>query len=292
MCVVSVTFVRKQKDVLALSGPELKRKDFIQSFTDALTNRSAGGRLQPRDYEIMRFILDQKFCSLEAIYFRFFDTRKSQGDGLPKNLWTTRQRLSKLRHLGLIKTEKVLSSGRAHFLLTLIGHKVVASHAKDTVLIRPTKSIDFSLYEHDTRITLIRALTEAKGKASHWYSDKWLKASPIQVGEKHTYHFAKDLRPDAVFVNSKAEKIALELEVARKTRTRIEEKIRLFDELLEENYHRDSRERFKVLDKVWFIATKPVVFRFLHKMIEARSRHPLCYRVDFYDDIVPAVARG
>ena len=270
---------------------ELKRKDFIQSFTDALTNKNAGGRLQTRDYEIMRFILEQKFCSLEAIYFRFFDVRKLPTDPLPKNLWTTRQRLSKLRLLGLLKTEKVLSSGRAHFLLTPLGHKVVTMHAQEWVLIRPAKSIDFSLYEHDVRITMIRALTEAKGKAGGWYSDKWLKASPIYIGGKHKYHFAKDLRPDAFFVNSKSEKIALELEVARKSRSRIEDKIRLFDELLEARHH-GSSEPFKVLDKVWFIATKPVVLRFLQKMIESRSRHPLCYRVDFYDEIVPEVARG
>ena len=278
---------------MPLSSVDLKRKDFIQSLTDAITTKKAGGRLQSRDYEIMQFILEQKFCSLEAIYFRFFDTRKSPTDSLPNNLWTTRQRLSKLRALALIKTEKVLSSGRAHFLLTPFGHKALSTHAQDAILIRPAKGIDFSLYEHDVRITMIRSLTEAKGKAGRWYSEKWLKASPIYIGGKHKYHFAKDLRPDAFFVNSKSEKIALELEVSRKARVRIEEKIRLYDDLLEENYRPNcGPERFKVLDKVWFIATKPVVLRFLQKMIESRSRHPLCYRVDFYDDIVPEVARG
>lgn len=271
---------------------ELTRKDFIKSLTDSVQTKSANGRLQPRDYEIMRFILEQKFCSLEAVYFRFFDQRKAPTDPLPKNLWTTRQRLAKLRHLALIKTEKVLSSGRAHFLLTGFGHKILTTAAADTISIRPTKAIDFSLYEHDVRITMIRALTEAKGKCSRWYSEKWLKAQAILIGDKHKYHFSKDLRPDAFFVNPKGEKIAFELEVARKARSRIDEKIRLYDDLLEENYRRESSsERFKVIDKVWFIATKPVVARFLQKMIETRSRHPLCYRVDFYDHIVPEVAR-
>ena len=81
----------------------------------------------------------------------------------------------------------------------------------------------------------------------------------------------------------------MELEVARKARGRIEEKIRLYDDLLEEGYHgRDSSGgRFKVIDKVWFITTKPVVMRFIKRMIETTSRHPLCYRVDFYDEIIP-----
>lgn len=269
---------------------ELKRKDFIQSLTDALTTKKSGGRLQPRDYEIMRFILEQKFCSLEAIYFRFFDARKTQSEPLPKNFWTTRQRLSKLRALALIKTERVLSSGKAHFLLTPFGHKVLTTHVQEAILIRPAKAIDFSLYEHDVRITTLRALTESKGKAGRWYSEKMLKAQAVPVGDGQKFHFAKDLRPDAMFINSKNERVVLELEVARKAKSRIEEKIRLYDDLLEEHYRPNCEGRFKVIDKVWFVVTKPVVGRFLTKMIE-RSRNPLCYRVDLFDDIVPEVAR-
>ena len=269
----------------------ISKKAFIKSFSDAVINTGAGGRLQARDYEIMRFILEQKFCSLEAIYFRFFDIRKSQTESLPKNLWTTRQRLSKLRHLALIKTEKVLSSGKAHFLITPFGHSILTAHVKDLILIKPAKQIDFSLYEHDSRVTMIRSLTEIKGKCTQWYSEKWLKAGSILIDKKYKYHFAKDLRPDAFFINSKFEKIALELEVSRKARSRIEEKIRIYDELLEEYTQRDGN-RFKVLDKVWFVATKPVVLRFLQKMIEAKSRSPLCYRVDYYDQIIPENARG
>ena len=278
-----------------MSSVHLTRKDFISSLTDSIVSKGAGGRIQARDYEIMRFILEQKFCSLEAIYFRFFDVRKTPSEALPKNLWTTRQRLSKLRALALIKTEKVPSSGKAQFLLTPFGWKILTTYIQETILIRPAKSIDFSLYEHDLRITMIRALTESKGKCRGWYSEKWLKASSILIDHQHKYHFSKDLRPDAFFINSKNEKIALELEVARKARSRIEEKIHLYDDLLEEGHHgREMAEgRFKVLDKVWFVATKPVVARFLIKMIETRSRHPLCYRVDFYDEIIPEnVRRG
>ena len=274
-----------------MSSIDITKKEFIASLTDSITAKSPHGRIQPRDYEIMRFILEQKFCSLEAIYFRFFDVRKSQAESLPKNLWTTRQRLSKLRHLALIKTEKVLSSGKAHFLITAFGHSILTAHVKDLILIKPAKQIDFSLFEHDVRITMLRAFTEIKGKGSQWYSEKWLKAGSIIIDKKYKYHFAKDLRPDAFFINSKFEKIALELEVSRKARSRIEEKIRLYDELLEEHTQRDGT-RFKVLDKVWFVATKPVVLRFLQKMIEAKSRNPLCYRVDYYDQIIPENAHG
>ena len=277
-------------DCLSLS--QISKKDFHKIFIESASRPSVGGRMQARDYQIMRFILEQKFCSLEAIYFRFFDTRSAPTETPPKNLWTTRQRLSKLRKLLLIRTEKIPSSGKAHFLLTPVGWKVLTNFEKAIILIKPAKSIDFSLYEHDVRITMIRALTEAKGKCSLWYSEKWLKAESILIGGKFKFHFAKDLRPDAFFINSKAERVALELEVSRKAKSRIEDKIRLYDDLIEESYRSGFQEGFKVLDKVWFVATKPVVVRFLKKMIEEKSRHPLCYRVDFYDQIISGITHG
>lgn len=286
-----IKIVFEKTNEVDVSLKTLTKKDFIKSLTDSITTKKAGGRLTPRDYDILRFILEQKFSSLEALYFRFFDVRKSQTDPLPKNFWTARQRLSKLRNLALIKTEKVLSTGKAHFLITPYGHKVLTTHVETVIAIQPAKSIDFSLYEHDVRVTMIRALTESKGRAKEWYSEKWLKACAIQIDGKYKFHFAKDLRPDAFFINSKGEKIALELEVSRKARSRIDQKIKLYDELLSEN-SRYQGEQFKVLDKVWFITTKPVVARFLKKSIETKSRDPLNYRVDFYDQIIPESARG
>ena len=57
-----------------MSSTQLPRKDLIESVEGALNTKTPSLELQPRDYEIMRFILEQKFCSLEAIYFRFFPT--------------------------------------------------------------------------------------------------------------------------------------------------------------------------------------------------------------------------
>jgi hypothetical protein len=273
----------------------INNKDIIESFDQASKTKSDGFELQVRDYEILRFILEQKFASLEAIYFRFFDARKAETDPLPKNLWTTRQRLSKLRAFALLKTEKVLSSGKAHFLITSLGYKILSHHVKGHIAIKPTKEIDFSLYEHDSRITMVRALTEAKKKSTRWYSEKWLKASPIYIDNKYKYIFEKDLRPDAVFLNSKGERIAFELEMSRKGRTRLEEKIHLYDDLLKSRrrYGDESggQDEYKVLDKVWFVTTKPSVHRHLQKAIESSSREQMSYRIDLYEAVVPEICR-
>jgi hypothetical protein len=273
----------------------INNKELMESVNQSSVTVTSGFELQARDYEILRFILEQKFASLEAIYFRFFDVRKVETDPLPKNLWTTRQRLSKLRASALLKTEKVLSSGKAHFLLTPFGHKVLTHHVSTLITIKPTKEIDFSLYEHDSRITMIRALTEARKKCTRWYSEKWLKASPIYIDNKYKYIFSKDIRPDAVFINSKGERIALELEMSRKGRRRLEEKINLYDDLLESRrrYGDESggQEEYKVLDKVWFVTTKPAVHRHLQRAVENSSVEKMSYRIDLYEAVVPEVCR-
>ena len=74
--------------------------------------KGPGFRLTARDYQIFGFLLDQKFASLEALYFRFFDGRKAPTDPLPENLYVARQRLGILKRAGLLLTERVYSDPR------------------------------------------------------------------------------------------------------------------------------------------------------------------------------------
>ena len=201
----------------------LSYKELKESIKESHKTKTPKIILQPRDYEILKYILEQKFCSLEAIYFRFFDLRANESDSLPKNLWTVRQRLLKLRSCALIKTEKVLSSGKAHFLLTPLGFKAIGDYFDETIVIKPTKKIDFSLYEHDVRVLMIRSFLEKRGKAKKWFSEKWLRNNTLYIGE-HGHRFSKDLRPDAVFVNSRGERVALEFEMSRKGIRRLKKK--------------------------------------------------------------------
>lgn len=50
------------------------------------SDKSLKIRLTDRDFEIFGFLLDQKFASLEQIYFRFFDARKAVTDSMPTGL--------------------------------------------------------------------------------------------------------------------------------------------------------------------------------------------------------------
>lgn len=251
-------------------------------------NNTPNIRLQKRDYEILQFILDQKFASLEVIYFRFFDTRMNESDPLPKNFWTVRQRLSKLRFHALIKTEKVLSSGRAHFLLTPLGAVLLGEYLGEPPTIKPTKKIDFSAYEHDIRVSMIRSFIEKRNKSKTWYSEKWLKSNELHIKGHGGHKFSKDLRPDAVFINSKGERVALELEFTRKGSRRLCEKIQVYEGLL--NSH-GFFSRARVIHKVWIVVTRPSIYRDYKKAIEAVGFSSHLYRVDLYDDVIPGCAR-
>lgn len=75
---------------------------------DMVNKKAKSFRLTDRDFEIFAFLLEQKFGSLEQIYFRFFDARGRVADPLPKGLHVTRQRLQILKRNGFIKSEKCI----------------------------------------------------------------------------------------------------------------------------------------------------------------------------------------
>ena len=91
-------------------GNEEKQKDSLTHTKERGESKEAGNiRLTKRDEEIFRFLMDQKFATLEAIYFRFFDRRKSPSDPLPVNLFVTRQRLLLLQKFGFVSVDRVPS---------------------------------------------------------------------------------------------------------------------------------------------------------------------------------------
>lgn len=259
---------------------DLKR-EILKSFAQSIKNNFLGLRLQKRDYKIFRFLLDQKFSSLEMIYLLFFNKGNPEDQILKKNLWTTRQRLSKLRKRGLVKTQKVFTRGKAHYLLTQLGFRILQGQEGEDFPVRNTHGIDFSLYEHDFRLNMIRVFLEVKKKCSFFFSEKWVRAAPLPIS-KNGFRFARDLFPDAVFINSKNERVALELEVSRKASLKVIQKIHQYERLLSGRYGSSQ-----VLDKIWVVATKKSVIKIYQQAIGRYSKDPTCYRVDHYENIIP-----
>ena len=184
-------------------------------------------RLTERDLNLLEFLLDQKFASLEQIYFRFFDVRQLSTELLPNNLFVTRQRLQVLRKADLIKTEKVFSEAKSLYLLTYLGYQILQSKRPEAAYATPTKSMDFRSYEHDTRVNDCRIAIEKTGKVMAWLSERKIRMKGF-TSEFAYDKLPKEIVPDGIFVSSKGERIAFEIECTHRQKRRFEEKKRAY----------------------------------------------------------------
>ena len=185
--------------------------------------RSSGFRLTERDISILGFLLDQKFASLEQLYFMYFDKRESVDDPLPKGLFVTRQRLQILRRAGLIITQKVYTESKSVYLLTPLGFKIIESRRPNDAYAQPVKKVDFRNYEHDTRVNDCRIALERSGRVMKWFSDRRLKMDGFS-SQFSRQELPKSVVPDGVFVSKKGKRVIFEIEASTRKKKRYEDK--------------------------------------------------------------------
>jgi len=179
-------------------------------------------RLTPRDYLLFAFLLEQGFLTLEAIYLAFFDLRKSPSDPFPKHLEVTRQRLRFLEKWGFVSHHPVPMQSKGVYLLARKGYLALIQKLPERAFTTPPRVVDIGTFEHDKAITFCRIALEKSGKAFGWYPEHRVR---FEGFTERRQTLPKRLIPDGLFLNSKAERIALEVEPARKARHRYEKKM-------------------------------------------------------------------
>ena len=213
---------------------------------------SLGLRLTERDFEILSFLYDQKFASLPVLYFRFFDRRASVEEAVPKNFWVTRQRIAVLRQAGFIDSQRAYTDAKALYLITKAGYEILKTRCDLELSREPVRTVDFRYFDHDKRATLCRAALERHGKSKRWFSDRYLrikKGYPIESGE--FCRLPDGIIPDGVFLSSKNEFVALEVEHTPKKRERYVEKRRTYQNLI----FRGATGGDKMLHRVIFVSS-------------------------------------
>lgn len=191
---------------------------------EVVKKKSCGFRLTERDVELLGFLLDQKFASLEQVYFRFFDVRAKVTDELPQNLFVTRQRLQVLRRAGLITTEKVFSESKSLYLLTTLGFQIFRNRRPHDAFAFPARDVDFRNYDHDTKVNDCRIAIERTGKVMKWLPERRLRAQGFE-SEFSWSELPKELVPDGIFISKKnGDRIAFEIETTPRKKSRYEEK--------------------------------------------------------------------
>jgi hypothetical protein len=214
------------------------------------------GELKKRDYEILEFVLEMKFASLEDIYNKFFKKRLNGEES--KSDWWARDRVYKLKKLGLLRSVKFFSESRAFYMATYDAYHLLSELYPLNFYCKPTRDIDVRTFYHDWLVTKCRIEMEENDVAKSWVSEKVLKTK-----ESINFGIAKKYMPDGCYVNSAGENVAFELELTLKSISRYRNKVKLYTSLINRTKHNDSF-RF---EKCLFVCRRKTVADHLRRQI-------------------------
>ena len=172
-----------------------------------------------RDFQILRFLFQQKIASLNTVW-NFFFTHTSRN--------SCTKRMQKLITYGLVgKTGYNKDSKRLQvaYYLTQKGYRVI----KDNLcLLRDTATFKSDSIEHDIQLSEIREKVSKLNSVERYYSENAIKNLDLGVFEEKIRPY-KVLRSDAVLeLNLEDESffVALEYERERKQESKYRRKIR------------------------------------------------------------------
>ena len=199
-------------------------------------------------------------------------------EALPKNLWVTRQRVALLRKLGFLESVRVYVEPQALYCLTLEGYQLLKNRREILHEVSPLKTIDFRYFEHDRRISMCRVALQRSGRAKEWYPDRFIRKSRGFPYRDGFYKLPSSILPDVIFISSKGDRIALEVELTPKKKSRYEEKRRGYESLF---LDQDGEER--LLRGVLFVTTSERIGKDLSEVF-GRVGHD-GYKIVGYDTL-------
>ncbi len=133
------------------------------------TERLLPLRLTPREIDLLEFVLDQKFASLDALYVRFYQGVSSKSSRYAYH------RLQLLKKHGFLRAKRVYTEPGSVYLASPLAHSTVQSLRPDRTISWPTEEIDLRTFEHDRRVTLCRVAREKNREVKDWLSERRLK---------------------------------------------------------------------------------------------------------------------
>lgn len=209
--------------------------------------------LTERDFEILEFILDMKFVSLEDVFFKFF--RIKQGQEEAKNDLWARKRLLQLEQAKFLRSVRSFSESTRYYTATFKAYYALSNGKPGAQITKPCGGIDQRTFVHDKAVLKARLHLEAVEKVSSWLSDRKLKCSSELTGGLSTVYV-----PDAIYKTLAGARVAFELEIAVKAKSRYQDKIKKYVHLM-----RSTNVQHKICDRVQFACAKDTVAKFLIK---------------------------
>jgi hypothetical protein len=180
--------------------------------------------LQERDFLILKWILEMRFSNLEMVNDGFFSESSP-------SMATARSRIKKLLDDGYLKKVNGYDqTTKAYYVSTKKSYKTLLEKNPDKIIPSPVKEISVQTFEHDKRVLECRLILEKQGRATHWISERGLKAILAERSQK----IDKEFLPDAIFTSSIGLRCAFEFELSPKTSKRYFHKVERFKEVMEE----------------------------------------------------------
>lgn len=203
--------------------------------------------LTSRDLEIIEFIIDMKFASIEDVFEKFFKVKQNQ-TAAKSDLWA-RKRLLQLEQSKFLKGHKLHQEKSTFYTATFKAYYALSNVHPEKLLCKPIGGFDSRTYGHDKTVLKCRLALESQLNITNWISDRKLKSYPELTGGLSTNHV-----PDGIFTKSTGENVAFELEIARKAKSRYQDKIRKYLYIL-----RSDNSAKRKFESVLFVCPKETV---------------------------------
>lgn len=209
--------------------------------------------LTPRDLEVIEFIIDMKFASVEDIFEKFFKVTLSSAEA--KSDHWARKRLLQLEQGRFLRAQKVQTEKFTYYTATFKGYYALSNVYPEKAFVKPIGGFDSRTFAHDKLVLKCRLDLERRLGATSWISDRKLRASAELSGGLSSAHV-----PDAIYATAEGKRVAFELEIARKAKSRYADKIKKYVQVL-----RSLDSTKKKFDLVQIICTQDAVFDLLVK---------------------------
>lgn len=205
--------------------------------------------LTNRDLEIIKFILEMKYSSVEDIYQRFFKINFLGLESLTNR--AAYRRLQLLEENGYLTSSRNFIVNEKIYLATPKSYYLLLNTSTSELFISyPLKKIDHRTFDHDHMLVEIRHKLESLEKVNCWKSDRYLK-STNEFSDLNSLNIV----PDAIYADADDQKFALELELTLKSKERYRAKIKSVVE-----YLRKIEPKPKAFQKVRFLCkTKAIL---------------------------------
>lgn len=224
-------------------------------FNDIPERRSLARNLSltERDFEILEFIMDMKFSGIYEVFEKFF--RVTQSNGEAKSSEWAKKRLFQLEKAKFLKSVRSFSEATRYYTTTFKAYYAITNFKPEANVGKPNGGFDQRTFVHDRMVLQSRLLLESQGLVTSWLSDRKLRSSTELSGGLTSLYI-----PDAIYKLPSGEKVAFELEIAVKAKSRYQDKIKKYVQLM-----RAQNAQHKIFDRVHYVCAKESVAEHLEK---------------------------